>query len=94
MSCSDAMDAARAPRKLTAEDDKPQIRERGYRVTNRPYVVKMMPNFTHSTKEYLSGTYHMSSTVLSMGICIWKEKAPVLREHQFRAGNRMHLRNE
>lgn len=46
----------------------------------------MMPNFTHSTKEYLSGTYHMSSTVLSMGMCIWKEKAPVLRENQFRGG--------
>lgn len=46
----------------------------------------MMPDFTHSTKEYLSGTYHVSRTVLSMGMCIWKEKAPVFREHQFRGG--------
>lgn len=50
-------------------------------MTNRPEVVKMMPDFTRSTKDYLSGTYHVSRTVLSVGMCIWKEKAPVLREH-------------
>ena len=46
--------------------------------------MKMMPDFIRSTKEYLSGTYHVSSTVLR--ICSWKEKAPIFMEHQFQGG--------
>lgn len=66
--CAKVIGPASAPGRLTDEDNRPEIMGRG-EGDKQTQIGKMMPDFIHSIKEHLSGTYHVSSTVLSTRIC-------------------------
>lgn len=64
--CSDAMDTVGVPRILAADDNTPQVLERGGKDGKGTFDCEDDARF-HSFKAYLLGACHVSSTVLISG---------------------------